>query len=73
MMFKCYMLMNIRNIFIFTNTRETSPVLDKLIFVSHDTTNNDDNNNNNNDNKKIIMNIIIIHFIFIIIIIILIL
>ena len=47
------MLMNILNIFNFTNTRKISPMLDKLIIVSHDTTNNDDNNNNNNnDNKK---------------------
>ena len=44
--------MNIHNIFNFTNTREISPMLDKLIIVSHDTTNNDNNNNNNNDNKK---------------------
>ena len=42
--------MNIRNIFSFTNTREISPMLDKLIIVSHDTASND--NNNNNDNKK---------------------
>ena len=36
----------------FTNTREISPMLDKLIIVSHETANNDNNNNNNNDNKK---------------------
>ena len=52
MMIKCYMLMNIRNIFNFTNTREISPMLDKLITVSHDTASNDNNNNNNNDNEK---------------------
>ena len=50
-MIKCYMLINIRNIFNFTNTREISPMLDKLIIVSHDTANND-NNNNNIDNEK---------------------
>ena len=54
MMIKCYMLMNIRNIFNLTNTRGISPMLDKLISVSHDTANNDNNNNNKNDNKKII-------------------
>ena len=52
MMIKCYMLMNIRNIFNLTNTRGISPMLDKLIIVSHDTANNDNNNNNKNDNKK---------------------
>ena len=46
------MLMNIRNIFNFTNTREISPMLDKLIIVSHDIASNDNNNNKNNDNKK---------------------
>ena len=61
-MIKCYMLINIRNVFSFTNTRQIPPMLDKLIFVSHDTASND-KNNNNNDNKKIIMNIIIIDFI----------
>ena len=72
MMIKCYLLINFLNIFNFTNTREISPMLDKLIIVSHDTANNDNNNNNNNDNKNIIMNIIINDFIYIIIIIILI-
>ena len=51
MMIKCYMLMNIRNMFNFTNTRESSPMLDKLIIVL-DTASNDNNNNNNNDHKN---------------------
>ena len=53
MMIKCYMPTNIRNIFDFTNTREISPMLDKLIIVSHDTAyNNNNNNDNNNDNNN---------------------
>ena len=56
MMIKCYMPMSIRNIFNLTNSRGISPMLDKLIIVSHDTANND--NNNKNENKKIIITII---------------
>ena len=53
MMIKCYMLTNIRNICDFANTREISPMLDKLSIVSHDTANNNNNNNdNNNDNNN---------------------
>ena len=37
MMIKCFMLVNIRNIFNFANTHEISPMLDKLKIVSQDT------------------------------------